>query len=77
MTETATDPLSLRFSEQRYFEDFRVGEGYYIPSRTVTEGVFSAFTTGTGAEHMGTGVSWRTASRWSSRPASAPAPWRI
>ena len=27
----------------RYFEDFQIGETYYIPSRTMTAGLFSAF----------------------------------
>lgn len=27
----------------RYFEDFTIGETYYIPSRTMTEGIFAAF----------------------------------
>ena len=35
----------------RYFEDFRVGERYYIPSRTMTEGVFSAFQAASGDNH--------------------------
>ena len=51
MTETAIDPLSLRFSEPRYFEDFRAGERYYIPSRTMSEGVFTAFQAASGDNH--------------------------
>lgn len=51
MTDTAIDPLSLSFSEPHYFEDFRVGERYYIPSRTMTEGVFSAFQAASGDNH--------------------------
>ena len=51
MTETAIDPLSLRFSDPRYFEDFHVGERYYIPSRTMTEGVFAAFQAASGDNH--------------------------
>ena len=27
----------------RYFEDFEIGEAFYIPSRTMTEGIFAAF----------------------------------
>ena len=27
----------------RYFEDFNLGETYYIPSRTMTDGIFAAF----------------------------------
>jgi len=51
MTETATDPQALRFPEQRHFEDFRVGERFYLPSRTMTEGVFAAFQAASGDNH--------------------------
>src|SRR5262245_30209296 len=34
-----------RFPESRYFEDLKVGERFYIPSRTMTEAHFSAFQT--------------------------------
>ena len=51
MTETAIDPLALRFAEPRFFEDFRVGERYYLPSRTMTEGVFAAFQAASGDNH--------------------------
>ncbi len=36
---------------QRYFEDFTVGESFYIPSRTVTDGQFSAFQAVSGDNH--------------------------
>ncbi|MFV0296049.1 MAG: MaoC family dehydratase [Hyphomicrobiaceae bacterium] len=39
------------FGPQRYFEDFEVGETFYIPSRTVTEGQFSAFQAASGDNH--------------------------
>ena len=32
-----------RYGPTRYFEDFRVGEQYYIPSRTMTDALFAAF----------------------------------
>jgi len=32
-----------RFGESRWFEDFSVGERFYIPSRTQTEALFAAF----------------------------------
>ena len=51
MTETAIDPLSYRFAAPRFFEDFSVGERYYLPSRTMTEGVFSAFQAASGDNH--------------------------
>ena len=39
------------FGPQRYFEDFRVGETFYIPSRTVTEAHFLAFQAASGDNH--------------------------
>ena len=39
------------FGEPRYFEDLKVGERFYIPSRTVTEAHFSAFQTITADNH--------------------------
>ena len=40
-----------RFPESRWFEDLRVGERFYIPSRTVTEADFAAFRTISGDNH--------------------------
>jgi acyl dehydratase len=38
------DVLSdLRAGPSRYFEDFEMGEIFYIPSRTLTEALFAAF----------------------------------
>ncbi len=51
MTDTRIDPLALKFCEPRYFEDFAVGERFYLPSRTMTEGVFSAFQAASGDNH--------------------------
>jgi acyl dehydratase len=51
MSETRIDPLSLQFCDPRYFEDFAVGERFYLPSRTMTEGVFSAFQAASGDNH--------------------------
>jgi acyl dehydratase len=39
------------YGPQRYIEDFAVGETFYIPSRTVTEGQFSAFQAASGDNH--------------------------
>lgn len=39
------------YGPQRYIEDFIVGETFYIPSRTVTEGQFSAFQAASGDNH--------------------------
>ena len=49
--DNRVDPLSLRFCEPRYFEDFAVGERFYLPSRTMTEGVFAAFQAASGDNH--------------------------
>lgn len=50
MTE-AFDPLSYRFSAPRYFDDFEVGERFYLPSRTMTEALFGAFQLASGDNH--------------------------
>ena len=52
MTDTETfDPLSYQLCEPRYFDDFEVGERFYLPSRTMTEGLFSAFQLASGDNH--------------------------
>ena len=50
MTDTI-DPLEYRFSEPRWFDDFEVGERFYLPSRTMTEALFSAFQLASGDNH--------------------------
>ena len=45
------DPASHRVGPSRYFEDFAVGEAFYIPSRTVTEAQFLAFQAASGDNH--------------------------
>jgi acyl dehydratase len=46
------DPAEHRMvSEQRWFEDFTVGERFVIPSRTQTSAVFAAFQTASGDTH--------------------------
>ncbi len=46
------DPAAHRMvAEQRWFEDFRIGERFGLPSRTMTEGVFSAFQAASGDAH--------------------------
>ncbi len=47
----AFDPKNHGFPESRYFEDLRVGETFYIPSRTVTDANFAAFQTVSGDNH--------------------------
>jgi acyl dehydratase len=46
------DPAEHRMvSEQRWFEDFIVGERFVLPSRTMTEAVFLAFQAASGDNH--------------------------
>ena len=40
-----------KYPDSRYFEDFEVGETFYIPSRTVGDGQFSAFQAASGDNH--------------------------
>lgn len=51
MTDTEFDPAAHQVAELRWFEDFRVGERYCLPSRTVTESNFAAFQTVSGDNH--------------------------
>ena len=53
MTDTpAFDPAAHRMvPEQRWFEDFRLGERFVLPSRTMTEAVFLAFQAASGDNH--------------------------
>ncbi|MBW1788147.1 MAG: MaoC family dehydratase [Deltaproteobacteria bacterium] len=51
MSDTDFSIDTHRFSETRYFEDLKVGETFYIPSRTVTEALFAAFQTASGDNH--------------------------
>jgi acyl dehydratase len=49
MTEFDFDPALHRMvSEQRWFEDFVLGERFIIPSRTMTTAVFAAFQAASG-----------------------------
>jgi acyl dehydratase len=45
------DPVSHRAGPSRYFEDFKLGDSFYIPSRTVTEAQFLAFQAASGDNH--------------------------
>jgi acyl dehydratase len=52
VTETPFDPRRHRMiAEQRYFEDFALGERFPIPSRTMTEAIFLAFQAASGDNH--------------------------
>ena len=42
------DPTAHRMLPQRGFHDFRIGEVFRAPSRTMTEGVFAAFQAASG-----------------------------
>lgn len=46
------DPAAHRMvAEQRWFDDFHLGERFVIPSRTMTEAVFLAFQAASGDDH--------------------------
>jgi len=45
------DPAQHRFAESRYFDDLRLGERFYIPSRTMTDALFTAFQAASGDNH--------------------------
>ena len=40
-----------KFKESKYFEDFSIGETFYIPSRTQTDALFAAFQLASGDNH--------------------------
>ena len=48
---TPIDPTRYRLTEQRWFEDFRVGERFPLPSRTMTDALFAAFALASGDNH--------------------------
>jgi acyl dehydratase len=49
---SAFDPATHRMiPEQRWFEDFRLGERFVLPSRTMTEALFLAFQAASGDNH--------------------------
>ena len=49
---TAFDPARHRMvPEQRWFEDFALGERFVLPSRTMTDAVFLAFQAASGDAH--------------------------
>ena len=45
------NPEDHKFCETRWFEDFEVGETFYIASRTMTDALFSAFQLASGDNH--------------------------
>ncbi len=50
--DAAFDPAAHRLvQEQRWFEDFKLGERFVLPSRTMTEAIFLAFQAASGDNH--------------------------
>ena len=47
----AFDPANHRLAAQRWFEDFKLGERFLLPSRTMTEAIFLAFQAASGDNH--------------------------
>jgi acyl dehydratase len=47
----AFDPRAHQLTEQRWFEDFRVGEIFRLPSRTMSDAHFLAFQAASGDNH--------------------------
>jgi acyl dehydratase len=45
------DPAQHRLAQDRWFEDFALGERYVLPSRTITEAHFAAFQVISGDNH--------------------------
>jgi acyl dehydratase len=45
------DPARHKRFETRWFEDFKVGERFVLPSRTMTDALFAAFQTASGDNH--------------------------
>lgn len=48
---TGFDPTSFRMCDQRYFDDFALGERFVLPSRTMTDALFAAFQLASGDNH--------------------------
>ncbi|MEQ1716789.1 MAG: MaoC family dehydratase [Hyphomicrobium sp.] len=52
MTDQPFDPARHRMiAEQRYFDDFKIGERFPLPSRTMTDAIFLAFQAASGDNH--------------------------
>ena len=45
------EPTAHRLSQNRWFEDFVVGETFPLPSRTMTDALFAAFQLASGDNH--------------------------
>ena len=51
MTEASFDPKQHKLCKSNYFEDLNIGQKFYIPSRTMTDALFSAFQLASGDNH--------------------------
>jgi len=51
MSQPTFDRSAHRMCEQRYFEDFGLGEKFVLPSRTMTDALFAAFQMASGDNH--------------------------
>jgi len=51
MEKTRFEPSTHRLAENRWFEDFVVGETFPLPSRTMTDALFAAFQLASGDNH--------------------------
>lgn len=49
--EKTFDPASHRRFATRWFEDFKIGERFILPSRTMTDALFLAFQSASGDNH--------------------------
>ena len=48
---TSFDPARHRRGESRWFDDFKIGERFVLPSRTMTDALFLAFQAASGDNH--------------------------
>lgn len=51
VAKPAFDPAAHRLCEERYFDDFTLGERFPLPSRTMTDALFGAFSLASGDNH--------------------------
>jgi acyl dehydratase len=49
--EMPFDPIKHQMLATRHFDDFEIGERFFAPSRTMSEGVFAAFQAASGDNH--------------------------
>lgn len=70
MADEDFSPETQRFAAPRYFDNFRLGERFYIPSRTMTEALFAAFQLASGSSRAARPRSWRCASPSTTRTRS-------